>query len=130
MTKPKKATKAQVTPTDSKFAWFKGEIDHKLLRTVLRSKPKKAKLPDVWVSFDESGVEWCSIRKPGNEEREFNVVGPMTRYVPYQKSKTCRWKWVPDPGGGQDGYYSTGCNSIASENYGNHCHDCGGRIVR
>ena len=92
------------------------------------SKPKKTKLPDVWVVFDAFGNPAEVARLKSDIFRAIS-----NRYVPYQKPKTratCAWKWVSDPNGGPEGYYRTECDSFTDDAYGVHCHDCGGKIKR
>lgn len=91
------------------------------------AKPK-TKLPKVWVSVDDVGVEWCSIRKPSAEDRA--LIGPVHQYAPVQPPRRC--VWTPCMSNESDASYKdTGCGdhlSGVSERF-KFCPYCGGKIT-
>ena len=81
----------------------------------------KPKLPDLWVSFDDYGVEWSSTKKPDGADP--HMTGPTHRYVPAEKAKVCiaksaEYHWE----------VRVSCNDLCVLTVYKYCPYCGGKI--
>ena len=116
-----------------------GKRAHRLARTtpdmdkrrrVAMTKPKKAKLPDVW-------VVWFGPRPEAYTDRAdaklaaFNKIEPK-RYALYQKPKTCRWEIRSGKHLGR--VWRTACltreGRVTFEQPRTFCPFCAGKILR
>lgn len=91
-----------------------------------KSKPK-LKLPKVWVVIEAATRPFLTAafnsREAAIMHSEARQPSTVHAYAPVQPPRRCVWS---------EGDFSwrTTCDKETSGQYGEYCHNCGGRIVR